>query len=358
MPTGVPNSQISDLINHSLAHFQRKGEFEAYFDFQEYPGCDYWFAQDKYVAQSGNRVEWRIMPDPGNGSFRFVNKFEVTPRNYRDVMQKAYAEWCYAECKAVYEARTMKEMRGDAELYDYLQGIYFDAKMDALDGIERSIFGIPTNSADTKTPLGFFYWVNYLNSGTSDYTGQFGGQTAIYGDATTTQSIGGLSTQVWAKHRNWAFNHTGMNMLTIDALRLAMIKTQFKPPRNIKQYYSQPQSRFAIYSSLDYQAEYERLVNAGPDNRNGDLNPFAGSLTFRGADWIGMPVLDGRAYNPICGIDRNNFRPVVMEGWWFNQTEPMNDQDNPHVHTVQWDFQWQYQLRSKRAGCFVGHEAF
>ncbi len=357
MATGTPNSEIKDLINHSLAHFKNRGKFETYFDLQNYPVCDHWFAEDRYGVQNGNRIEWRIMPDPGNGSFQFVHKMQTTDRPYRNVMQKQSAEWCYAECKAVYEARTMKEMRGESELYDYLEAIFFDALQDALDGIEQSAFDTPDSSSDDKTPLGVPYWINFLNSGTTDPDGQFGGQTATYGDNSTTTAVGGLSTQTFSKHRNWGFTHSGMNMITMDALRRAMIKTSFKPPRNIKQYYKQPTARFAIYSSLDYQAEYERLVNSGPDNRNGDLNPFAGSLTFRGADWIGAAVLDNKALNPIYGIDRNNFKPVVHEAWWFTETEPMNDQDNPHLYTVQWDFQYNYILENKRRGCFVGHNA-
>lgn len=355
---GVKNSQIQDLINHSLAHFKDRGSFETYLNLQNYTVCDYWFGEDKYDVQNGNQIEWRIIPEPGNGSFRFVNKFETTPRPYRNVMQKAYAGWCYGECKGTYEARTMAEMKGDAELYDYLEAIYFDAVMDATDGIELSAFQVPASSSDDKQPLGVPFWINFLNSGTTDFTGQFGGQTAIYGDATTTTSIGGLSSQTYTKHRNWAFNHSGMNMQTMDAIRLACRKTGFKAPKNIKAYYNQKSSRFAIYSSIDYQCEYERLVNAGPDNRNGDLNPFSGSLTFAGYDWIGAAVLDGQTYNPIYGIDRNNFQPVVHTGWWMAETEPMNDVDSPHVYTVQWDFQYNYILRSKRAGCWVGHTPF
>lgn len=358
---GVKNSQIPDLINHSLADFKDRPNFEAYLDLQEYIVCDYWFAEDRYDVQDGNSIEWRIVPDAGNGSFQFVSKFQVTDRPYRNIMQKASVQWCYAEAKSVYEARTMKEMRGKSELYNYLKGCYFDGTMDAVNGIELSAFAVPQSASDSLTPLGIPFWVNFLNSGTTDYTGQFGGQTAIYGDGSTTTSIGSLSTQTYTKHRNWAFNHSGINMQTMDAIRLACMKTGFKPPKNIKAYYSQTAPRFAIHSSIDYAADYERLVNAGPDNRNGDLNPFGGSggaLTFRGYEWKPTPVMDGMTYNPIYGVDRKNFQPVVHSDWWFAETEPMNDQDNPHVYTVQWDFQFNYALRNKRTGCWAGHNAF
>lgn len=356
----IPLTQIPDLINHSLAHFKERGKFETYFDLQEYVACDYFFAEDKYSVQSGNQIEWRVVPDPGNGSFRFVHENQVTDRPTRNIMQKCVAPWCLAECKAVYLARLMTMMRDEAELYNYLNGCYFDGMQDGLDGLERSFLAVPDNSSDTLNPMGLFFWLNFCNTGVTDTTGNFNGQTAIYGDATTTTSIGGLSTQTYPKHRNWAFTHTGMNMTTIDSMRLAMLKTNFKPPRNIKQYYQTKSPRFALYMSIDNVAEYERLVNAGPDDRNGDLNPFRseGILTFRKAEVIQFPLLDGHSLNPIIGLDRNNFRPVVHSSWWFAETEPMNDQDNPHTYTVQWNFQFNFIMENKRRGCWVGHTAF
>ncbi len=357
---GVPNTSISYLINHSLPHFRDKPNFEAYYDLQNYTATDYWFSEDRYTTQSGKRVEWRVIPDPDNGSARYVDKFEATPRIYRNVMQRAFAEWCYAEATATYEERTMREMSDESEIYDYLKAIYFDGKISLMNLLETSCLGVPASASDGKTPMGFFYWINYLNSGTTDFVGQFGGQTAIFGDAATTTTIGGISTQTYPKHRNWAFNHSGMNMQTIDAIRLACLKTGFTPPRDVREYQKPKAKRFAIYSSLDYKSDYARLVNAGPDNRNGDLNPFSaeGALTFMGYDWNGAAVLDGATYNPICGIDRNNFQPIVMSGNWMQQSKAMRDPDRRHVWTVYWDCQYNFGVRNKRAGNWVGHTAF
>jgi len=357
MPS-VSIPSVPDVINHSLAYFHRRGQFEMYVDLQDYVVCDRWLAQDKMSVQGGNRIEMRIVPNADNGTFRYVGLFDVTDRPYQNSMQKIYADWCLAEAKAVYEARIMERMSGEAELYDYLKEKYARAMVSVCNGLEASAFNTALTSTDTLTPNGVPYWVNFLPTGTTDTTGQFGGTTAIFQDASTTTTIGGLSTATFPKHRNWAFNHTGINMTCIDSLRLAMEKTKFKVPRDVKSYMEQRQRRFAIYTSIDQKCDYERLVNAGPDNRNGDLNPFSGTLTFRGAEWLATPILDGKAYSPIYGIDRNNFKPIVSKKFWFERTEPMNDQDNPHLYTVQWDFEFNYLLENKRDGCFVGHTAF
>jgi len=218
LPTVTYSGQAPDLILHSLAHFKDKGSFESVFELQNYEVCDSWFQENRYEVQDGNSIEWRITFDD-NGSFRFVHLFEVTPRDYVDRMQKVVCPWVYAECKAVYEARIMSQMRGESALYNYLSEKYFNALKSAMNGLELSAFAVPTNSSDDLLPRGVAYWINFLNSGTVDYTGGFNGKTVIYGDASTSTTIGGLDTATFPKWRNWVANHNGINMQTMDTIR-------------------------------------------------------------------------------------------------------------------------------------------
>lgn len=345
-----------DLILHSLAHFRNRGRFSATFKYQNYEVCDEWFANQRYSVQDGNQVEFRIEFDH-NKSWRKVLLDEVTPRVYKDLMKAGYAPWTFGEFKMMWEERRMKMMRGKSALYDYMKERFFQGYHSAFEGLEEDAFAIPTNSADERTAWGVPYWFSMLNTGTVDYTGAFAGRTATYGDSTTTAVIGGLSTATYPHWRNWAANHNGINHQTMDALRLAIIKTNFKPPKRLRQYYSTKTRKLRIYTSLDQLADYERLVNQNPGDGARDLNPFYGEgiMGFRGIDWIGLAVLDGTANSPIYGINFAEFKPIVHAAFWFNTTKPMNDQDNPRLWTVQGDLQYNFGTTNRRNSGFVIH---
>lgn len=356
MANGVPAKQITDLVNHSLAHFHARGTWEAEFDFQEYIVCDHWLKQARMNTQSGNQIEWRVMFDD-SGAFRYVDLFEQTPTDYVDLFVKATSPWVYAETKATYEAHLMTQMRGESELVDYLRSRYFAAIKPALDGLERSLVGLPLNANDTKSPRGIFYWMTKLGAGVDDPVGGFNGPNGTWADGSAKSDVGGLDRSLYPLAANWAATKSGIDMTFIDTLRRGVRFSSFMVPTDIRQYYRtdrRPSKR--LYSGLDEQVQYERLVNAGPDDRNGDVNPFYGTLTFRGIPWYGLPALDEDPDNPVICVDINNFKPVVHADWWFKRDEPLRTPARRHLWEVGFDFQFNTIMESPRKGGIVIHD--
>lgn len=352
---GLSIEQIPDLIKTTLPHFANRGRFEAAYELQKFYFIDTVFQQDKQQVQDGKHIEWTVVLDE-NGTARHTGLYATRQRNKRNVVKTGTSRWTFADAEAYYEAHEVTMNRGASAIAKYIRTQFFAAYLSIANLIERRAVLVPEDAADTENPQGVPWWINMLDAGVTNYTGGFLGKTARYADGTTTTLVGGIDGATEPLWRNWAVNGSGVNMATMDALRRGMIFTDFRPPRTVKEMVRGPASKYRILTSLSYQADYERLANQGPENRNGDLNPFRGMLTFRGVPWIGMPTLEDTAYNPIYVVDFNHFQPVVHADWWMKEDEPMRDVDQRHVIVQGIDCQYGYKSKNKRQGGFVLHE--
>ena len=350
---GVPTSALLDLLSTTLDKLPQ-GEFEVAFKYQTYPICDQWFRRNKRRVQSGKSISMRVQLKT-NGSARHVLLYEPTPNNQTDTMSEIRADWVHAEAKMHFEAHEVDMNRAPARLIDLVKERRVAAYMDIADELEARAWETPPTSTDVHYPFGVPYWINFVTPGTTDYTGGFNGVTAIFGDGSTTTTVGGINGNlaVNERWRNWCANHTGMNPTTIDTLRRAFRRVAFTPPMSVRDLYQGPSSQLRLYTNQDFADEYERMVNAGPDDRNGDLNPFGGILTFKRVPWIGVAALDAAAYSPIYGINHGHFFPYVLRDWWMREDEPLRDKAQRHVFTVGLDCSYQFFNTNKRAGGFV-----
>jgi len=350
---GVPTSFLLDLLSTTLEKLP-EGEFEVAFKYQTYPICDQWFRRDRRRVKSGHAISLRVQLKT-NGSARHVLLYEPTPNAQVDTMAEIRADWVHAEAKMHYESHEIDMNRAPAKLVDLIRERRVAAYMDIADLIELRAFATPSTSTNVREPLGVPYWINYVDKNSTDYTGGFVGKQAVYGDGTTTTIVGGIdgSLPVNDRWRNFAGNITGMNMATIDMLRRAIRRVQFRPPTSVRDLYRGPSSMLRIYSNQDYADDYERLVNEGPDDRNGDLNPFGGVLTFKRIPWIATASMDDLPFNPIFGLNHRHFFPYVLRDWWMREDEPLRDRSQRHVFTVGIDCSYQFFCLNKRAGGFA-----
>ena len=350
---GLTIDQLGDLLKTGLEKLP-SGEFEVALKYQTYPICDQWFRRDRRRVRSGHAISLRIQLK-SNGSARHVLLYEPTPNNQVDTMAEIREDWAHAEAKMHYEVHEIDMNRSPAKLVDLMKERRIAAYMDLADELEDRAWDTPPTQSDSRYPKGVPYWINYVAKNSVDYVGGFNGHQVLYGDATTANVVGGINGSLAENERwaNYCANITGMNMSTIDTLRRAIRRVNFRPPMSVTDLYRGPASRLRLYSGLDYADEYERLVNAGPDDRNGDLNPFGGILTFKRIPWIAVPVLDSNAYNPIYGLNHQHFFPYVLRDWWMKEGSPISDRSQRHVFTVGIDCSYQFFCLNKRAGGFV-----
>jgi len=350
------STNFRDAFNHALPLFKDFSKFRATWPNQRYIVIDEWFTKNVFKATDGNQIEGRIIYGD-NGSFRFVNLHERTPINFVDVVSKVSMPWCFAEGKITWESREADMRKGKSAIVNYIKSQTFAGLKSVYNGIEASGFGGPYDSADTKVPMGIPFWIQYLPFGTTDYDGSFNGRSVVYGDGTssTSANVGGVDRSTISQARNWAFNKSGMNGTTIDSMLRAKVFSGFQPPRNLREFINWKAAMYRVYMSLSDYADYLKLVNAGPDNRNGDLMPFSGVINFMGMECIGLNQLEGMANEPLYMLDMNAVYPVVHENWWLKQTEPMNDREAPHENVIQIDCQYNFFCEDPRTAGAVGH---
>jgi len=350
---GVPIDDLQDLLKTGLEKLP-SGEFEVALKYQSYPICDQWFRRDRRRVRAGHAISMRVQLKT-NGSAQHVLLYEPTPNNQVDTMAEIRADWVHAEAKMHYEAHEIDMNRAPAKLVDLIKERRIAAYMDIADEIEDRAWDTPQSTSDTRHPFGVPYWISYVDQNSTDYTGGFNGTQVIYGDGATSNVKGGINGSLSENERwaNWCANITGMNMSAIDTLRRAIRRVNFRPPMSVRDLYSGPASRLRLYSNQDYADEYERLVNAGPDDRNGDLNPFGGILTFKRIPWIAVPALDSNSYRPIYGLNHQHFFPYVLRNWWMKEDSPVRDRSQRHVMTVGIDCSYQFFCLNVRAGGFV-----
>lgn len=333
---GVPYSDFGDYTNHCLAHFKNRPAFKAAFEKQNYVVADEWFGTNKYEVQGGNQIEARVVLGH-NGSARMVRPMQVTPRNHTDNFKKYTSPWVTARGEVNYDEEVASDFTADTELADYMKGQFFVGVQSNIDLLDQQGFAVPNDSSDDLNARGVAYWVNFADTGTTDFTGGFNGKTAIYGDASTTTSIGGIDKSTEPLWRNWTCNFSGtVDMALCDAIERGLLFTDFKPPKDIKGYASEDRPKRRIYSGLTHFAQYNRLRNSGNDDRNGDVRPFSilqGSK-FSGVEWVPVAELENKAHSPVYVLDMPNFYPFVKRGWFLRKTKAMNDVDQPNFYTV------------------------
>ncbi len=356
---GLAVDQIPDLVKTTLPNFKNRGKFEAAFEYQQYYFIDEVYQQDRYNAQDGRRIEWTIVLD-GNGTARHTSLYATRQeRAKKNVVATGYANWCFAEAEATYEAHELTMNRGASQITKYIKTQYFAAYKDLANLIERRAILTPEDSSDTTNPNGVMWWISMLATGTTDYTGGFNGRLARYADASTTATIGGIDANANPLWRNWVANYTGtLDLTACETMRRGCIFTDFRPPRTVKEMYTGPSSKWRVLFGLTKQAEYERLVNSGSDNRNGDLSPFRDAISFRGIRTVGLPTLEGVAYNPIYVVNFSHFYPVIHADWWMKEDEPMRDLAQRHVVVQGIDCQYNYMADNRRLAGFCLHEPF
>ncbi len=333
---GVPLTDFGDYTNHLLAHYKDRPAVQAAAAKQNYIVVDDWISKHKYSVQGGNQIEYRVLLGH-DGSARMVDIMQPTVRNYVEKVQKASAPWVIAEGTVTWDEALASFFSTDAELIDYMQTRWFLGVQSHIDLLEEQGFAVPDDANDTKNARGVPYWVNFLDSGVTDYTGGFNGKTAIWGDGTTTTNIGGIDKSTETMWRNWACNYSGtVDASLLDAIELSLHFTNFKLPKDVQQYSSKnPNVQRRIFSGITHAAQYQRLRNMGNDDRNGDVRPFGflGNKTFSGVEWNGMASLEARTYSPIYVLDMPNFFPFVKTGWYMRRTKALNSREQPLTYS-------------------------
>lgn len=356
---GVSNSQLLDLQKTTLRDLPDL-EFEVALDYQNYPVCNQWFQGDKKKIQSGYEISRRIVLDT-SGNATHVRLYQKTAINVSDIQYEITAPWVQAQTHYSIERREALRNRAPARYIDLLSSRRMDGTLDLADLLEKKAWECPSSATDDLLPRGLTYWISMLASGASD---GFNGLTIRWGDGTgtpattTTDDKAGIDPTTETKWRNYAAEYVAINAAFVKSLRKAFHATNFKSPMLAQDLAKGPASNYRIYMALDELCEYEDLVTNANDNLGRDLDPFHGNTTFKRVPIIYTPVLDDKTKDPVYGVNHGKFYPVVQDGDWMRESEPMMDVEQHNVTTTFIDCSYNFFCSNVRESGFVLHEAW
>lgn len=368
-PGGISNSDLIDLQRTTLENLPDM-DFEVALTFQSYLVCDKWFSTDKVQVESGTSIKRNIILDD-SGNAQHVRLFQKVPVNVADVQRQITAPWVQARTHYTIERREALRNRAPARYVELLKSRRVDAMVSLANLIERDGWKSPVNSSDDLNPRGLPYWINKVanaDTGTVGAAGGFLGKRVIYTDQSTSNDIGGINASTEAKWRNYAIEYTTANSADlVKAMRKAFYSINFQSPTIVKDLESGPKSNYRIYTDLTTITALEDLLqtqNIGSENIGPDLARFHGIAAFKRVPILYAPVLDldadataGASSNPVYMINHNMFYPIVLDGDWLRENEPMADVESNNVFVTIVDSSYQFFCKNKRTGGAVVHKA-
>lgn len=362
---GVKNDALADLIATTLADLPKR-QFEVMWDSQNYELCRI-YTEDRRKVDGGTSIERNVVLNE-TGAARYRRLYDTDQPRVDQVHKKINVPW--AQLGTDYSWDILEILRNKSRpkgFIDLLESRRVERLWGLAELIETRGWLTPTNSTDDLYPYGIPYYLAMLNDGVT--TGGFAGQTIRYQDASTGTVCAGIDAALESKWRNYADIYNKIDNLLLRRLRRAFLATRFKAPPGLG--ITPPgndspggANQVRLYTNLDQSVELMDLADKRDDNSGpGDL---AGKNLINGPDGVTyfnrhpvvyIPQLDGVTYEPIYCADWSKLQPIVQDGYWMIEGEPMVDRQQHTTFTVYVDGCHQNLCLNRRTAGFVLHKA-
>lgn len=357
MAQGLSATQNLALLATTLNHYERDN-FTSTFARDKYTVLAHMLRRNKLRKGTGAEgYELNIRVDE-NYSARGTRMYAKSTATQTDTIRRCLFPWVIDEASYVIESREMARNKGGARLVDLIKAREEECAESIANRLESAFLLPPANATDDLNPQGLMFHLRKLGTGQQAPTGGFFGQTALYGDGTTTNLFGGRHDTTLARNSrlaNYVFTHNGVFDSTLKRqLRRAMEKSEFRAPSGIANLPASAPRDFAILLPDDLYFQYEDAVNSGPDDKQGNMVRFFGDLPFGPSVIKRTPSLNDVADVSILGVDFNSIELAVLEGQWMVKDEPTRAEGTRTTFVVGIDSQYAVVNRNPR-GTFIGH---
>lgn len=362
----VKNSQLADLLQTTLEDLPSQ-EFEVMWDNPEYEFCRI-YQNERVEIDGGTAISRRVMLDH-NGAARYRRLYDTDEPTVNDVMRTITIPWCQIGTNYSWDKleimRNANSAKGFIRLMDSRR---IDGLWSLADLIEERAWKTPTNATDDLYPYGVPYYLNMLDA--DETTDGFEGQTIRYQDGTTGTVCAGLDAAANEKWKNYAALYSDVDASMIDTFRIAFMRTKFKAPINVKDPADGRVAAKRCYAGYELISKLMRLADEKDDNHSGkDIMSNlrvddGGNVMVNRLPVVYVSELDGvtdpvtgTATDPLYCIDFSKFIPVVQDGYWMIESEPMTDRRQHTTFTVFLDGSHNNLCLNRRKAGFVIHKA-
>lgn len=340
----VKSSELADFISATHDDFPKQ-EFEVAWTNQDYEACRI-YQKERYTIDGGDQVTRKVMLS-NTGNARYRNYYDTDEPAVGDVLHTIRVPWTRLSTNYTYDDLEIIRNKNDAKkILDLMKVRRIDGLWSLADLIEERFWKTPTSNTDELYPYGVPYYIRLMTSGT--HTDGFVGKTISFQDGTTDTVCAGIDSNVEAKWRNYAAEYTEIDNAMLKKFRLAFMYTRFKAPLFINDPSNARTAQKRIYCDYETAADLMDLADAKDDNHRG--KDVLSNLTVdKGGDLVRInrlpvvpiPQLEGytdpystTAVAPIYCVDFSHFVPVVHDGYWMEESEPMVDRGQHTTFTV------------------------
>lgn len=354
---GVSNDQLADLIATTLKDLP-DGQFETMWDSQHFEFARV-YHQSRRMIDGGTSIQRNVVLNE-TGAARYRRLYDTDQPTVENIQHQIDVPWCQVGTNYSWDKLEIKRNQNSAKGFINL---IESRKMERLWGLaelfEDRGWKTPTSATDNLFPYGVPY---YLNKRAAAGAG-FDGQTITYGDGSTGTNCAGIDAATEAKWRNYAFSYTKVDNELLRSMRKASLLTRFRPPANIRTFGDDnPGPDKAIYCDDDISVEFMEMSDARDDNAMPNdlagkvLVEHYGASYFNRVPIVYIPQLAEDADDPIYCIDWSKLQPIVQDGYWMVESEPMNDRTQHTTYTVYVDACHQNLCTNRRSVGWVGHK--
>ena len=366
---GIKQTELADMIMLTLNDLPKQ-VFEVAWDNQDYEFCRI-FNNEAMKIDGGNQIEREVMLDNlGNAHYR--RAYDTDSPKVGNVMHKIKVNWTRLGTDYSWDDfEILRNVKGGNAkgFIDLLKTKRIEGLWSLAELIEERAWKTPTSSSDDLYPFGIPYYLRLMGTGTS--TDGFVAKTILYQDGTTGTTCANIDAETESKWRNYAALYSNIDNAMLKKFRLAFMKTHFKAPLFIKDPSDKRTAQKRIYTDFANTAELMELADAKDDNHSGKevmgkMVVNDGALVYvNRLPVVPIPQLEdyaepysSAAVAPIFCVDFKFFQPVVHDGYWMKETEPLNDRGQHTTFTVFLDGAHQNLCRNVRQCGFVLHKSF
>ena len=357
----VKNSELADLITLTINDLPKQ-EFEVAWDNVDYEFCRI-YQNERMEIDGGNQIERKIMFDE-SGNARYRRLYDTDEPGVSDVMSTIKVPWCLIGSNYSWDKFEILQNKNSAKGFINLMKVRrVDGLWSLANLIEDRAWKTPTSASDDLYPYGVPYYLNVLDtSGTINTGAGFNGASVLYQDGNTGTSVANIDAATEPKWRNYQAVYSKVDNAMLKAFRLAFMKTKFKAPLFIADPQNKRVASKRIYAGSDVIADLMNLADQKDDRHSGkdvlsNLNVDDGGLCFvNRLPVVYVTELDGATYTPLYCVDFSKFVPVVHEGYWMEEGEPMTSRGQHTTFTIFLDGAHNNLCLNRRTAGFVLHK--
>jgi len=367
---GVDNTALADLIATTLKDLPQS-QFEVMWDDNNYEFCKI-YQESRRTIDGGTSIQRNVILDR-NGRAKYRRLYDTDSPQVDQNQHTINVPWTQIGTNYSWDVLEILRNKSSAKGFiNLLESRRTERMWDLAELIEERGWLTPTNAAETLHPYGIPYYINFLNDGVT--AAGFSGQTIRYQDASTGTTCAGIDASVESKWRSYADTYTNVDNSVLRKLRSAVRRTRFRPASFVPQPGQDAVgSPIKFYANDNVVTEFEDLSDKRDDNNTADdlagkmLHNHNGVAVFNRIPFVYINQLDGlqvtggqqtvNTPDPIYCVDWSKLQPVVQDGYWMEEGEPMIDRGQHTTFTVFLDGSHNNLCINRRTAGFVLHKA-